>query len=123
MLIAAPASGRRSTPTLQPSRAGGGACAKPARATISVKSPAASGGVPNIIMPTPSRASPVSACSNNVAVLARRTTIGSTVAIVDWDVHHGDGTQDTFYQRQDVFRVSLHEFPFYPGRVGRRRIR
>ena len=53
---------------------------------------------------------------NNVAVLAENLTRqGQRVAIVDWDVHHGDGTQDTFYQRQDVLYVSLHEFPFYPG--------
>ncbi|WP_408959568.1 histone deacetylase family protein [Natrinema sp. 74] len=37
------------------------------------------------------------------------------VAIVDWDVHHGNGTQDIFYDRGDVFFVSLHEKGLYPG--------
>jgi len=37
------------------------------------------------------------------------------VAILDWDVHHGNGTQDAFYDRSDVFYCSLHRSPFYPG--------
>ena len=37
------------------------------------------------------------------------------VAILDWDVHHGNGTQDAFYERSDVLFVSLHRAPFYPG--------
>lgn len=37
------------------------------------------------------------------------------VAILDWDVHHGNGTQDAFYERNDVFYCSLHRAPFYPG--------
>lgn len=37
------------------------------------------------------------------------------VLIVDWDVHHGNGTQDIFYDREDVFFFSAHRFPFYPG--------
>ncbi len=53
---------------------------------------------------------------NNVAVLAEKLiSRGQRVAIVDWDVHHGDGTQDTFDSRSDVLYVSLHQFPFYPG--------
>ena len=71
---------------------------------------------PRVIMPT-RRAR--FCLFNNVAVLAENLTRqGQRVAIVDWDVHHGDGTQDTFYQRQDVLYVSLHEFPFLPGEVG-----
>jgi acetoin utilization deacetylase AcuC-like enzyme len=53
---------------------------------------------------------------NNIAItadaLARK---GQKVAIVDWDVHHGNATQDMFYERRDVLYVSTHEFPFYPG--------
>jgi acetoin utilization deacetylase AcuC-like enzyme len=53
---------------------------------------------------------------NNIAVaaehLARR---GEKVAIVDWDVHHGNSTQEMFYERSDVLYLSMHEFPFYPG--------
>ncbi len=53
---------------------------------------------------------------NNVAVAAEALTAGGdTVAILDWDVHHGNGTQDSFYEREDVVYVSLHQFPFYPG--------
>ncbi|MGC4193234.1 MAG: histone deacetylase [Thermomicrobiales bacterium] len=37
------------------------------------------------------------------------------IAILDWDVHHGNGTQDTFYGRRDVLFCSLHEWPLYPG--------
>ena len=53
---------------------------------------------------------------NNIAVAAAAiTAAGERVAIVDWDVHHGNGTQDTFYGRDDVLYVSTHEFPLYPG--------
>jgi acetoin utilization deacetylase AcuC-like enzyme len=37
------------------------------------------------------------------------------IAIVDFDLHHGNGTQDIFYARSDVFYVSLHQHPLYPG--------
>jgi acetoin utilization deacetylase AcuC-like enzyme len=39
----------------------------------------------------------------------------SRVAIVDWDVHHGNGTQDAFYDDPRVLFISLHQYPFYPG--------
>jgi acetoin utilization deacetylase AcuC-like enzyme len=53
---------------------------------------------------------------NNVAVTAAYLRgFGERVAIVDWDVHHGNGTQHTFYRDPDVLYLSLHEFPFYPG--------
>lgn len=53
---------------------------------------------------------------NNIAIAARYLTgQGQRVAIVDWDVHHGNGTQDTFYEDPDVLYVSLHEYPAYPG--------
>lgn len=53
---------------------------------------------------------------NNVAILAEKLIRqGKRVAVVDWDVHHGDGTQDSFNRRSDVLYVSLHQFPFYPG--------
>jgi len=53
---------------------------------------------------------------NNVAVTADAIRArGDRVAVVDWDVHHGNGTQDTFYGDGSVLYVSLHEFPFYPG--------
>lgn len=37
------------------------------------------------------------------------------VAIVDFDVHHGNGTQDAFYHRPEIFYASTHQSPFYPG--------
>jgi len=43
----------------------------------------------------------------------------SRVFILDWDVHHGNGTQHLFEQREDVFYFSVHQFPFFPG-TGRR---
>jgi acetoin utilization deacetylase AcuC-like enzyme len=53
---------------------------------------------------------------NNIAITAAYLrSRGDRVAIIDWDVHHGNGTQNTFYADPDVLYVSLHEFPFYPG--------
>ena len=37
------------------------------------------------------------------------------VAIVDWDVHHGNGTQDIFYKEERVLYCSVHQAPWYPG--------
>ncbi len=55
---------------------------------------------------------------NNVAVAARHAIAAhelSRVLIVDWDVHHGNGTQDIFYEDGQVTFFSAHRFPFYPG--------
>ena len=55
---------------------------------------------------------------NNVAIAAThaRKVLGlDRVLIVDWDVHHGNGTQDIFYGDGTVFFLSLHRSPFYPG--------
>ncbi|QDX39906.1 histone deacetylase [Salarchaeum sp. JOR-1] len=55
---------------------------------------------------------------NNVAIAAEHalaTTEAERVAILDWDVHHGNGTQDIFYDRGDVFYASVHEDGIYPG--------
>ncbi|MGA1554709.1 MAG: histone deacetylase [Ilumatobacteraceae bacterium] len=53
---------------------------------------------------------------NNAAVAAAKiAAVGERVAIVDWDVHHGNGTQDIFYDHPDVLYVSTHESPLYPG--------
>ncbi len=54
---------------------------------------------------------------NNVAIAAahaRAAGLGR-VAIVDWDVHHGNGTQEMFWREPGVLYVSTHQFPFYPG--------
>jgi len=52
---------------------------------------------------------------NNVAVAAAHLAErGERVLIVDWDVHHGNGTQDTFYDDDRVLYVSMHQSPLYP---------
>jgi acetoin utilization deacetylase AcuC-like enzyme len=58
---------------------------------------------------------------NNVAIAARyaREELGvGRIAIVDWDVHHGNGTQDLFWDEDSVLFVSMHQWPFYPGSGG-----
>jgi len=57
---------------------------------------------------------------NNVAVAARAAQAAGAerVAIVDFDVHHGNGTQDVFWDDDTVFFASLHQWPFYPGSGG-----
>ncbi len=55
---------------------------------------------------------------NSVAVGARHALESGSaerVLIVDWDVHHGNGTQEIFYRDPDVFFLSLHQSPLYPG--------
>lgn len=54
---------------------------------------------------------------NNVAVAATSVLNAGAkrVLLLDWDVHHGNGTQHTFYGRRDVLFCSSHQFPFYPG--------
>jgi len=58
---------------------------------------------------------------NNVALAARhlqRERGMERILIVDWDVHHGNGTQDAFYGDDTVFFLSLHQYPHYPGTGG-----
>jgi acetoin utilization deacetylase AcuC-like enzyme len=54
---------------------------------------------------------------NNVAIAARHLqSLGcGKVLVIDWDVHHGNGTQDIFYDDPSVFYYSLHLHPHYPG--------
>jgi acetoin utilization deacetylase AcuC-like enzyme len=56
---------------------------------------------------------------NNVAVAARYAQNHyaevERVAIIDWDVHHGNGTQGIFYDDPTVFFFSMHQYPWYPG--------
>jgi acetoin utilization deacetylase AcuC-like enzyme len=54
---------------------------------------------------------------NNVALMAEAALDegAERVLIVDWDVHHGNGTQHSFEDRADVAVVNLHQWPFYPG--------
>ena len=55
---------------------------------------------------------------NNVAVAAQHALDAygaERVAVFDWDVHHGNGTNDIFHARRDVLYVSIHQSPLYPG--------
>lgn len=55
---------------------------------------------------------------NNIAIGAARAlnnSLAAKIAIVDWDVHHGNGTQNAFYDSPRVLYISLHQFPLYPG--------
>lgn len=55
---------------------------------------------------------------NTIAIAAEHALSAhrlKRVAIVDWDVHHGNGTQAAFWERPDVLFISLHQYPFYPG--------
>ena len=55
---------------------------------------------------------------NNVAVgahyLLEKYKLNK-IAIIDFDVHHGNGTQDIFYDNEKVLYISTHQYPFYPG--------
>ena len=55
---------------------------------------------------------------NNIAVgahyLLKKYKLNK-IAIIDFDVHHGNGTQDIFYNNEKVLYISTHQFPFYPG--------
>jgi len=58
---------------------------------------------------------------NNVAIAARSAQKNygvSKVCIVDWDVHHGNGTQEAFYADPSVLFFSIHQYPWYPWRWG-----
>lgn len=55
---------------------------------------------------------------NNVAIAARHAIKEhdlNRVLVIDWDVHHGNGTQEIFYEDEQVTFFSAHRFPFYPG--------
>ncbi|HYZ91250.1 MAG TPA: histone deacetylase [Actinomycetota bacterium] len=58
-------------------------------------------------------------CLTNHVAVAARWAVGSgraeRVAVIDWDAHHGNGTQDIFWTDPSVLYVSLHQFPWYPG--------
>lgn len=55
---------------------------------------------------------------NNIAIAARyaqKKNPGDKIAIIDFDAHHGNATQDSFYQDGSVFYISFHQYPHYPG--------
>jgi acetoin utilization deacetylase AcuC-like enzyme len=56
---------------------------------------------------------------NNLAVTAAALLgRGERVLVVDWDAHHGNGTQELFIDQPDLLFVSLHQYPWYPGTGG-----
>jgi acetoin utilization deacetylase AcuC-like enzyme len=57
---------------------------------------------------------------NNIAIAARHAQSRGVgrLAILDWDVHHGNGTEDIFRDDSEVLFVSMHQWPFYPGTGG-----
>jgi acetoin utilization deacetylase AcuC-like enzyme len=62
---------------------------------------------------------------NNVAIAAmagRRSGAIQRIAIIDWDLHHGNGTQHSFEDDPDVLYFSTHQYPFYPGTGGIREV-
>lgn len=55
---------------------------------------------------------------NNIAVTAnyaRKMNLAEKILIIDWDVHHGNGTQHSFESDPDIFYYSIHQFPLFPG--------
>jgi acetoin utilization deacetylase AcuC-like enzyme len=62
---------------------------------------------------------PMGFCLTNHVAVAARWAVSSgraaRVAVIDWDAHHGNGTQDIFWSDPAVRYVSLHQFPWYPG--------
>jgi acetoin utilization deacetylase AcuC-like enzyme len=82
-----------------------------------------------LVRPPGHHATPVQAMGfclfNHVAVATRYARTAHSldrVAIVDFDVHHGNGTQDVFYAEPSVLYISTHEYPFYPGTGAAREI-
>ncbi|MGH7828972.1 MAG: histone deacetylase family protein, partial [Candidatus Binatia bacterium] len=55
---------------------------------------------------------------NTVAIGAQHLKLhhgANRILIMDWDVHHGNGTQDAFYHDPSVLYISTHQYPYYPG--------
>ncbi|MGI8776976.1 MAG: histone deacetylase family protein [Acidimicrobiales bacterium] len=64
---------------------------------------------------TPSRAMGFCLLNNLAVCAASLVAAGERVVVVDWDAHHGNGTQDAFWSDPRVLYVSMHQWPLYPG--------
>jgi len=64
---------------------------------------------------TPSRAMGFCLLNNLAVCAASLAAAGERVVVVDWDAHHGNGTQDAFWSDPRVFYVSMHQWPLFPG--------
>ena len=93
-------------------------------ATLAAADEAAAGPTPRLRGGPPARAPRRAGLRHGLLLLQQRGGGGrappprhgaSRVAIFDFDVHHGNGTQHLFEARADVFYVSTHQYPFYPG--------
>src|SRR6202171_3514172 len=61
------------------------------------------------------RSRPIPSAAPRSSLRPRRRATNWRVLCFDWDVHHGNGTQDSFYGRSDLLFISTHQWPFYPG--------
>jgi acetoin utilization deacetylase AcuC-like enzyme len=103
--------------TWEAALAAAGAAIDLTRASISGQAPRGFG----VVRPPGHHAEPDRAMGfclfNNVAIaaVAARQAGCARVAVLDWDVHHGNGTQHAFYDDPSIMYLSTHQYPFYPG--------
>ena len=90
-------------------------CARGRRRRLWTTDSPSSGPPATTPRPTGRWASVSSTTSRSRRRLSRRGAVAERVLIVDWDLHHGNGTQHSFWEDPSVLYFSTHQFPFYPG--------